>query len=1301
MTRSVKRQIACSIGLIGLVGIIHAHWPGNACAQAPAAQSPVAQSPVAQSPVAQTRPSESSLPAYYYTSPSDKLAQGVTAQERAAVPTLPSESSLPGAATLPGAAKAVAAGPLPSESQLPPTDKSPSDVAVPDAQDSLVQLLAASRDRTPWLRLVEAEHTAPIRALELDASGNNLFTAGEDKVVHHWKRMDRAAGGAPGAEWQHHAVYRWQVQRAELGTILCLVSQGDELLIAGAGADGQQGEIVNINTKTDAWLAPLVDAANGPHAPILKMKMVAEIPTRRLISMDQKHGISLWQQDPNQGTWKHRWLRKPDASQKFNYAPVAISSSSNLVAATDAAAWTIDFTDMDSGAITKQLQRNAPPQSPQAFAQALQLAAEHFRSSEGKSYTAAELEPTIRDNSGATVTCLEIAPQDQYVAAGDEMGFLYLWNPQGQLALKAVASFRGFRFQSLAFSRDGRFLAAAANSVKSAESIIHLWKLSAGSVPTLVRELHRPAAIYGIGFTRDAQTLLIGNGRHIEVVHTQPEQPPESIPAREKITFASQVAFAAELPYRWKFSIDGQQTAFDGQSMQWLDTTDIAWNAACDPTQHFAMGEWSLTSQMDAPGAKPQDWIMRGNRRIGRLELDAHYQTQPNSRVQKVAWLKDSTSEVAAIAVSLSGQNDIWVFALPSGGQNTCPLKRVFGGHEGPVLSLDSAPDGRYLISCAQDCTIRIWPLTGIDALRLEPPGESSAPRSNWGFDFTIADGQVLAERPYFTSPLFIKGMRAGDRLREISYETHQADGTLRRTTMVQPAEIVDFLNQPRYDVQVRFIFERAGVEVPGFQSYAHWREIASQVIAADREWAVWTPSGYYDASFNGNSLFGWQINRGLEKEPDFYRADRFQAVLERPDLLRHLLTAGSIEQAAELVGNQRLRFGDVLQNALAVQPQVKILSPAAGQVLIGPQAVIRAAVVIGSGQQLASAKAFVSGVVATHMKQDGITTLEDGSQRIELSWQGHLPSDKDLQLQVLCATRDKLVGADTLRLTHQQDPNSRRKPKLFLLTAGVSQYRDSRIPSLTSGATNAQAIMQTLLAQARSIYDVMPLSLTDSSVTPNVWRSTTSLLDDQLDNIQPDDLIVLFVSGHGLVDQSTNQYYFVTANARYSDIVRQNYRDCLSFNELMSWVDVPCRKIAILDTCHSGAIQPLASDHLKTAVRNLQGDMVLTLTASEGNQLAAEYRGAQASLFTAALQETLQGFQDTNRNGALDWSELVQQVRSQVTRQSLVGSVAQFPTAGPKDLLDVIELPLVRRSPQAAALSTSPAYVVSHRKAP
>ncbi len=1232
------------------------------------------QALLAQSPRDPSDYSESSLPSYYYTSPSDQVQ---------APRTSPSPSrSIPGESTLPGE-KLVAAPQqqIPDESQLP----KPAPVANPQAapQNSLQDILTTSRDRTPWLRLVEAEHTSPIRAMELDTSGKNLFTAGEDKVVHHWKLVDGAA--APG--WQHHATYRWQVQRAELGTILSLTSSGDELFIAGAGADGQQGEIVAINTVTGAWLSPLVDAARGHHSTILKTRMLIGGPQPRCVSIDDQHAIGLWTQDPNRGTWTYRALRNPNVNQKSLFAPLDVIDPRTLVVASQGTPWTIDFTDVDSGALTRQLRPSAPLANPQALSHAIQKAQEFYRSTEGRDDPASMLFPIIRDNHGPLVTSLAVDAASQTVAAGDSHGFLYVWNTSGQLTLKAVASFVDSQFRSLTFSRDGRYLAAIAGSSTVDSSTVQLWRLSGGQTPSLVREIKRSARIEALVFSADASALILGSGRQIEVLATEQAAAPQAIPERQTIALPSQVVFARELPYRWKFTLADSQVAFDGEDMKWIETSGANWHTVSNSAQRFASGQWTIASQASQPQAKPETWIMKGNQRMGRLDLDLHYQQRPDSQVKQAAWIAGDQGEMKGLAITLSGQNEIWVFALPTAGKsNVCSLVRVFRGHEGSVNSLDCSPDSRYLISSSQDSTVRLWPLSGLKEFGPSEtnsvvPLPASDSRWLWGFHFSVVAGRATASQPDYAGPLFVNGMRDGDQLLEISYEEYQPDGTLRRTTLAAADEIVDYLNQPKFELALRFVFTRGGVEVPGFQSYAKWREIAAQVIAANREWAVWTPSGYYDASFNGNSLFGWQINRGLEQEPDFYRADRFQGTLERPNFIRRLLTAGSIEQAAELVGNQRIRFGDVLQNSIALQPRVKILSPLAGDLITGRQTAVRAEVTVSRGQELATAKAYVSGVVATEMREVARESLDDGRERIELSWQAQLPSDENLQLQVLCATREKLIGSDTVRLSRKDVKGGQkqlyRRPRLYVLAAGISHYRDSRIPSLELGAANAEGFMQTLMTQAATLYDIVPLALTDSSVTPHVWRSTAGQLDGRMRDVGPDDLIVLFVSGHGLVDPTTEQYYFVTANARYSDLVRQNYRDCLSFEELMRWVDVPCRKIAILDTCHSGAIQTLDGEHLKKGVRTLQRDMVLTLTASEGNQLAAEYRGAQASLFSGAIQKTLQQLPDSDGDGLLDWREVVEQVRSQVATQSLAGSVPQFPTAGPKDLLKVIELPL------------------------
>ncbi len=1188
------------------------------------------------------RPPEGTLPAYLLASPSDLV--------------FPSESLLPdGFAPLRAQRIATIAQPafepreqlpseqlpseqlpseqlpseqLPSESQLPAespnsqVDLAGNDPAVANQAD-LARILDESRDRMPWLRLIEAEHTSPIRTVEFDSSGRNLFTAGEDKLVHHWRL---GAGERP--QWQHQATYRWQVQRAELGTVLSLSTYQNQLFMAGFGAEGQQGEIVALNTQTGAWLAPIVDKEQGHFSPVLNVKSFPAAQPRRIVSSDQKRGIAVWRQDPNLGTWTHKWLREPLADAKVLFSPLDISGNQTIVTASRSMPWSIELIDVETTRVTQRYRRNALLSSPAAMARAIQTAQAHFLS-QGQRFRAEQLEPIIRDFYGTQVTAVAAAPQAKFIAAADDAGILYVWNQAGQLLLKDVASFNGFLIETIRFSDDLRYMATAATNNRSSQSIVHVWRMELNATPSLERELDLDGMVRGIALAPDGRSLVVGHGRRVEVLLTEQETPPQVLPAHETIVQASRVVFADELPFRWQLQWPGAKANFDGEQMNWLDGNEsITWHETPAGNQRFAQHGWSLDRQPQdgqaldgrASSVPAQEWVLRGDQPIGRLDLDRHYQARPNSGVEQLAWVQAASGELAGVAISLNDQNDIWYFSAPRDQTGVLPLRRVFRGHEGRVRSIDISPDARYLISCAEDSTVRLWPLVGL----VGEAAPMSAPRSTWGFEFEIVNGSVVAQNPIFTGPLQVKGLRAGDQLTEISYETHDAGGRLQRTTIRDPQQMIDFLAEERFDLAIRFVIQRAGAPAPGFQAYAHWRELAAQVIATDREWAVWTPTGHYDASFNGNRLFGWQINRGLEQEPDFYRADRFQAALERPDLMRKLLASGSIEEAARLAANRAIDFGLVLQNAIDLQPRVTILSPTQVRFDDGRQAEILAEIRLQSGQRLASSKAFVSGVAAKILPDRQQATLDDGTQLIQLRWSAALPSDSRLQFQVVCSTQERLVGSDTVLIARQRPLEPRSKPRLHLISAGISKYQDSRIPSLENGANNAAEFMRSLVLAASSKYDVRPLLLVDSSLTSDVWRSTLAQMESHLGDVQADDIVMLFLSGHGLVDAESGQYFFVTANAKYHDLARQNYQACLGFNELFNWNEVPCRKVAILDTCHSGAIQSLDTQHLKAAVRALQADMVLTLTASEGNQLAAEYRGAQASLFTEVITEAL-----------------------------------------------------------------------------
>jgi hypothetical protein len=441
----------------------------------------------------------------------------------------------------------------------------------------------------------------------------------------------------------------------------------------------------------------------------------------------------------------------------------------------------------------------------------------------------------------------------------------------------------------------------------------------------LERVIQKDSLVHGIDLSPDGRTLVLGAGRRVEVIPTERQQAPTVLPSHEAISRATEVVFATELPYRWRITSDNKQEfAFDGQLMNWMETGQTTWNSTSSLADGFAQDAWRLSTQVNAPGVQNEDWIMRGNQRVAKLDLTNHYRLKPGSHITHLTWVKTETGDLAGVAIALSQQNDIWYFSLPATGETTCSLERVYRGHEGAISSIDTSPDGRYLISCSDDSTIRVWPTSGLFLAQKE-----HLLRKTWGFDFRVAESRLIAQDPIYSGPLYIKGLRPGDQLKEISYETYIEGGKLQRTTIVQPDEMLALLAEPRFDLALRFIFERGGVAVPGFQSYPHWRELAAQVVADNREWAIWTPSGFYDASFNGNSMFGWQINLGIDKEPAFYRADRFQNVLERPDLMRRLLTSGSIEHAAEQIGQRPIGFGSMLQNSIALAPQETILSPA------------------------------------------------------------------------------------------------------------------------------------------------------------------------------------------------------------------------------------------------------------------------------------------------------------------------------------------------------------------------------------
>src|ERR1019366_8000059 len=96
----------------------------------------------------------------------------------------------------------------------------------------------------------------------------------------------------------------------------------------------------------------------------------------------------------------------------------------------------------------------------------------------------------------------------------------------------------------------------------------------------------------------------------------------------------------------------------------------------------------------------------------------------------------------------------------------------------------------------------------------------------------------------------------------------------------------------------------------------------------AGAEWIAWTPQGYYAASPAGENLMGWQVNNGPDKMGTFYPAAQFRKSLYRPDVIKHLLAAGSLETALGLADKTRSVKSQMTEVADVLPPFVVITSP-------------------------------------------------------------------------------------------------------------------------------------------------------------------------------------------------------------------------------------------------------------------------------------------------------------------------------------------------------------------------------------
>ncbi len=1072
----------------------------------------------------------------------------------------------------------------------------------------------------PWLRIDAGGHTATVRALAFTPDSSMLLSAGLDKNLELWN-LD-AIGRNLQRVFLRERTIRWQVARGLRGSIYATATAPNDGLTAvgGYGAMGSLGEILLLN-PVDGSLKRVLGA--GDHRGQAVHSLAFSADGNWLAAMELGGEATLFRR----GDWRPIRLYPPDEKQfgPEKAAEIAECWPWRLIVILGNRYVVLPYyigNDSENRARWKLVRIGLKDR---------------------KDFTVLD---TIHQEM---VTALAATADGKRLASADSRGNLYLWNTGG--IPKAVRLQSGTVVTSLCFSPDG--LTLVAGTVRNGgKSEVQLWNVARAK-----RTGTRTAfdTVFACAVSPDGKRLAYSGGRNNAVLVDSLKGGRPATTLRGTGRQVWKVAFAAEKPfYRVALGTTPEATRFSdyGPLQDSFDTTGPSMGPLVKPrradwlSNDWQSGGWSVKPTRDGTLQLFRDGAARGI-----VDLRPRRANFNEGKPRSYCWLPDARGNPFAIVVGTDVQNQIYVCRLVE--QGICPILRQFRAHNDWVTSLGVSRDLKYLVSGSTDGTAKIWSLADV--------AHGRAPAGAWGAEFAVRDNRLVAVKVHPAGPMFRRGLRDGDVVDKIQW----MDGEKLRTEN-GPAQMHEALKSVPWRTQMKFNSSRSGKARDPFHAVPAWQPLATLFVNADREWAFWTPAGYYDASLNGHRLFGWQVNRGVDKTPEFFRADGMYKNLERPDALRRLLGAGSLQRAlaaADALPKEELH--QVLKTQIAASPTVEIIAPRTGDVVRKNLTKVTARIKVPTACKLVSTKVSANGVVGSGYKVVGREQTADG-EMLTCQWDLPLPQDLKTRIQVTVETDRATRRTDDVVVRHLGPP-LKSKPKLYVLAVGIDKYGDPEIQSLTYCVADADAVVKQLQQGPNGLYNLAQVEmLANEKVTPASWKQTVAKFKEKLTReAGPDDLLVFFMAGHGVLDAWQN-YHFVGHDMKMADFKRPDFagKDCLSWADLSELADLPCRKLALLDTCHSGAAR-----NLKTPVRRLNDAVIFTITASTGQQRSVEDKRWGHGAFTMSLLEALAGKADMpgDGRGIVTLHETIDYVKRRVPE--LTGG-KQTPTASPIELL-------------------------------
>ena len=381
----------------------------------------------------------------------------------------------------------------------------------------------------------------------------------------------------------------------------------------------------------------------------------------------------------------------------------------------------------------------------------------------------------------------------------------------------------------------------------------------------------------------------------------------------------------------------------------------------------------------------------------------------------------------------------------------------------------------------------------------------------------------------------------------------------------------------------------------------------------ADDEIVVWTPSGYFDATYEGAP----QVNLRFAGLTDLHSFDQFATLMHKPGLAGLVLTGTFKDQPI----------------AYKVPPTIT-------------------GGIRGNGERVNISVQQTSGRPWSRLliHQDGLRTEDRAVTAAGVPLEFEIKRLAGVRwVSVIAVDADGLASRPMLA----DIGVAPSKRTLKLLGVGADTYRDDRLPKLAYAKSDVDRVIEAVRSSRSGVYGgVEAVKLFDAAATR---QAVMSGLRSILGASDPDSDVVLVFAGHG-VKGSDGGYYLALSESKTDDLKSS----AISWSEVAGLVSASRARVTIiLDSCHSGdAGKGLFStnDEIATGLLANASGNVVVFAGSKGREYSLEAPETGGGMFSAALSLALaNGGQstDTNRNGILEASEIYAAVKTYVTTKS------------------------------------------------